>query len=97
VNLAEDGRAGPFRASLRIEQAAGALVRSLRSHAHGSPLCQVAAGTRVVGWVLAGPGSDLSEEPVWECEPVTLELGDVSQCPPGPVTDLAIASSIMRR
>ena len=31
---------------------------SPKSHAHGSPLCQEAAGSGVVG-----PGSDLSEEP----------------------------------
>jgi hypothetical protein len=35
--------------------------------------------------VLAGPGSDFSEEPVWGCELVTLEFVDVPRCPPGPV------------
>jgi hypothetical protein len=34
---------------------------------------------------VAGPGSDLSEEPAWGCEPVTLESVDVPRCPPGPV------------
>jgi hypothetical protein len=40
--------------------------------AHGSPLCQDAVGRAVVGSVVAGPGSDWSEEPVWGCEPAAL-------------------------
>jgi hypothetical protein len=39
----------------------------------GSLLCQDAAGCGVLGWRLAGPGSDLSEELVWGCEPAALE------------------------
>jgi hypothetical protein len=38
--------------------------------------------TAVVGSVVAGPGSDWSEEPVWGCEPVTLGLEAASRCPP---------------
>lgn len=41
-------------------------------------------GRKVIG---AGPGSDLSEEPVRGCEPVTLDVGDVPWCPPAPVTE----------
>ena len=33
----------------------------------------------------AGPGSGLSEEPVWGCEPVALESESLPRCPPGPV------------
>jgi hypothetical protein len=53
----------------------------------------------VVGVVsdLAGPGSDLSEEPAWGCEPVTLESVVVPRCPPGLVTVGVIASSSMCR
>jgi hypothetical protein len=46
---------------------------------------------------LAGPGSGLSEVPVWGCEPATLESVVVPRCPPGPVTGPLIASSSMRR
>jgi hypothetical protein len=35
--------------------------------------------------VLAGPGSDLSEELVRGCEPVALESESFPRCPPGPV------------
>ena len=42
--------------------------------------------------LVAGPGSDLSEEPAWGCEPVTLESVDVPWCPPGPVLVCASAS-----
>jgi hypothetical protein len=62
-----------------------------------TPLCVKMPPRGVLGWVVAGPGSDFSEEPVWECEPVTLESVVVSQCPPGPVTACAIASSTMCR
>ena len=36
--------------------------------------------------MLAGPGSGLSEEPVWGCEPVALESESLPRCPPGLVT-----------
>lgn len=34
---------------------------------------------------MAGPGSGLSEVPVWGCEPATLESESLPLCPPGPV------------
>jgi hypothetical protein len=37
--------------------------------------------------VVAGPGSDLSEEPVWGREPVALESESCPRCLPGPVSD----------
>jgi hypothetical protein len=42
----------------------------------------------VLGSVVAGPGSDLSEELVWGCEPVALESEPLPRCPPGPVSGL---------
>ncbi len=39
----------------------------------GPLLCQEARGSVVLGLALAGPGSDLSEEPVWGCEPAALD------------------------
>ncbi len=36
------------------------------------------------GWVLADPGSGLSEELVWGCEPAALESESFPRCPPGP-------------
>ena len=49
----------------------------------GSSLCQVDLG-QVVGSVVAGSGSDLSEEPVVGVEPAALELVVAPWCPPGP-------------
>jgi hypothetical protein len=43
------------------------------SHAHGTPLCQDAVGSGVLGCVLDGLGCGLSEELVWGCKPVALE------------------------
>jgi hypothetical protein len=60
-------------------------MRSARFHGHGSPLCQEAAGSGVLGWRSAGPGSGLSEEPALGCEPVALESESRPICPPGPV------------
>ena len=40
---------------------------------HGTPLCQDAVLSGVLGLGVAGPGSGLSEVPVWGCEPVALE------------------------
>ena len=51
--------------------------------ASGSPLCQDAAGRAVLGSVVAGPGSDLFEEPVAGCEPVALDFVVAPECPPG--------------
>jgi hypothetical protein len=66
-----------------------------------APLCQEAAGSGVLRWGLAGPGSGLSEEPALGCEPVALESESCPVCPPGPVLELvavwAIASSSMVR
>ena len=36
--------------------------------------------------MVTGPGSGLSEEPVWGCEPVALESESLPRCPPVPVT-----------
>lgn len=36
---------------------------------------------------MAGPGSDLSEELVWGCEPAALDLETFPRCPPGPVLE----------
>ena len=41
--------------------------------ASGSLLCQDALGRVVVGFVVTGPGSGLSEVLVWGCEPATLD------------------------
>ena len=45
-------------------------------------VCQV-AGRGVVEWLLAGPGSDLSEELVVGVEPAALDCRVVPGCPPG--------------
>jgi hypothetical protein len=37
-----------------------------------------------LSWLVAGPGSGLSEEPALGCESVTLELESFPCCPPGP-------------
>src|SRR6478735_10368027 len=63
------------------------------AHGHGSPLCQDAVGSEVLGLVVTGPGSGLSEEPVWGREPAALESESLPRCPPGPVTACVIASS----
>ena len=44
-----------------------------RAHSHGSPVCQDAAGSGVLGLVVDGLGCGLSEELVWGCEPAALE------------------------
>jgi hypothetical protein len=56
---------------------------------------EAGGGGRSVG--LAGPGSGLSEVPVWGCEPVALESVVVPRCRPGPVIAPLVASSSMRR
>ena len=67
----------------------------------GSPLCQDAAGSGVLGLVLDGFGCGFSEELVWGCEPAALESESLPRCPPGPVPELfaacAAASSSMVR
>ena len=45
--------------------------------------------------VLAGLGSDLSEEPALGCEPVALEIESLPGCPPRPVFCAATRSSRM--
>ena len=62
----------------------GTLLRD-PTHSFGTPLCQEGAGIGVLGWVMAGPGSGLSEESVWGCEPAALESESFPRCPPGPV------------
>lgn len=51
--------------------------------------------------MVMGPGSDLSEELVWGCEPVALESVSLPWSPPGPVpvgvATPRIASSSMVR
>ena len=37
-----------------------------------------------VGWLLVGPVSDCSEEPIVGCESVALDIGVVPACPAGP-------------
>ena len=54
------------------------------SHSHGSPLCQGIWAGVVVGWVVAGPGSDFSEVPAAGCQPAALEPVAAPVCPPGP-------------
>ena len=48
-----------------------------------APLCQADAGKRGVAFSW-GPGCGLTEEPAFGVEPVTLVLGVVPTCPPGP-------------
>lgn len=67
------------------ERGAPTLLRLVGFPATGSSLCQDAAGRGLVGWVVAGPGSGLSEESVVGCEPVALESESLPGCPPGPV------------
>jgi DDE superfamily endonuclease len=51
----------------------------------GASLCQVDLGVGLVGSVLAGSGSDLSEELVVGVEPAALDVVVAPGCPPGPV------------
>jgi hypothetical protein len=71
------GVADPWRATLVVPRVEGQMkrlgVRPRPTSAHGSLLCQDAAGRGVLGCEVAGPGSGFSEEPVWGCEPVALE------------------------
>jgi hypothetical protein len=66
-------------------------VTHFNTSAHGSPLCQDAVGRAVLGLVPAGPGSGLSEVPVWGCEPVAMESESLPRCPPGLVLEPAMA------
>ena len=75
----------------------GDRVRRPRFSGSGSLLCQAVLRSEVLGWVTAGPGRGLSEEPAWGCEPVALESESFPRCPPGPVTALVIASLTMCR
>ena len=50
-----------------------------------APLCvKRLPGVGVLGWVMAGPGSGLSEELVWGCEPAALESESFPVALPGP-------------
>jgi hypothetical protein len=49
-----------------------------------APLCVKSILIQVVGSVVAGPGRDLSEEPVVEAEPAALDFVVAPWCPPGP-------------
>ncbi|CCH17743.1 hypothetical protein MILUP08_42674 [Micromonospora lupini str. Lupac 08] len=69
----------------------------VRLRGSGSPLCQEAAARVVLGWGVAGPGSDFSEELAWGCELVKLESVVVSRCPPGPVAVAVVAWSVICR
>ena len=68
------------------------VIRGELFHGSGSPLCQDAAGSGVLGLLVAGPGSGLSEELVWGCEPAALESESLPCCPPGPVAMCRAAS-----
>src|SRR6186997_1630815 len=66
--------------------------------AHGSLLCQDAAGRAGLGLVLDGLWCGFSEEPVWGCEPAALESESLPRCPPEPVTfSFTASSSIVRK
>lgn len=58
-----------------------------------------AAGSGVLGLVVASPGTGLSEELVEGREPAKLDSDSLPRCPPGPALEPAvaweIASSIM--
>jgi hypothetical protein len=45
-------------------------------------LCQVDLGVGLVGFALAGSGSELSEESVVGVEPAALDVGVAPWCPP---------------
>ena len=47
--------------------------------------------------MVAGPGSDWSEVPVWGCEPAALDVSVAPRCPPEPVPSAATASSSIAR
>jgi hypothetical protein len=49
-----------------------------------APLYVKTALGRRVGWLVAGPGSGLSEEPMSGVRSVTLDCRVVPECPPGP-------------
>ncbi len=51
----------------------------------GFLLCQDTFANVVVGFLVMGPGSDLSEVLVWGCEPAALDFSVAPRCPPGPV------------
>ena len=54
----------PSASADRVPQRAGLVrFRLFGAHGHGAPPCQDAAGRAGLGWLVAGPGSDLSEEP----------------------------------
>src|SRR3954464_5806865 len=59
-------------------------VIAAERHYIGSPLCQDAARDAVLGLVVTGPGSGLSEESVSGCESATLDVSALPGCPPGP-------------
>src|SRR4051812_10136528 len=56
----------------------------------GTPLFQEAVLSGVVGWSVAGPGSDFSEASMPGFESTALELVVAPECPPGPVLSAAI-------
>ena len=63
-----------------------------------APFCvKKLRGSGVLGLVVAGPGSGLSEELVWGCEPAALETESLPRCPPGPVPCVRVRSSSMVR
>ena len=64
------------------------------AHGSGSLLCQPALRSGVLGWLLAGPGSGLSEEPASGCESVALESESFPCCPPGPVPPVCVRASL---
>jgi hypothetical protein len=73
-----------------------ATPREEATSSHGTPLCQDTAGRAVLGWLAAGPGSGLSEEPIWGCESAALESESFPRCPPGPVASRLFWSSSIR-
>ncbi len=67
VPSAQTKRACPSSRGSADESAVSDQVDGAQFHnafAHGSPLCQEAVSSGVVGLASAGPGSDLSEGPV---------------------------------
>jgi hypothetical protein len=55
-------------------------------------LCQVDLDVGLIGSVVTGSGSDLSEESVVGVEPAALDCRVAPWCPPGPVSSLGCAS-----
>ncbi len=84
----------PLRQSLRTGPRPEKSDRQ-QTHCHGTPLCQETAGSGVLGWALAGPGSDFSEVPAMGIGSAALDCRVAPMCPPGPVPG-AFASAIMR-